>query len=84
MIAVPVLVVPLLNKALAGPSARSIVGLPSRLRELAWLQWPHQADHWLMATARLIAQPVAAALALSLCALLCAYLFTGLRRRARW
>ncbi|WP_328583727.1 ABC transporter ATP-binding protein [Streptomyces sp. NBC_00370] len=84
VIAVPVLVVPLLNKALAGPSARSIVGLPSRLRELAWLQWPHQADHWLMATARLIAQPVAAALALSLCALLCAYLFTGLRRRARW
>lgn len=84
VIAVPVLVVPLLNKALAGPSTRSIVGLPNRLRELAWLEWPHQADRWLMATARLIAQPVAAALALSLCALLCAYLFTGLRRRARW
>jgi hypothetical protein len=84
VIAVPVLVVPLVRKVLAGPSARSITGLPGRLRELAWLEWPHQADHWLMATIRLIGQPVAAALTLSLSALLCAYLFTGLRRRARW
>jgi hypothetical protein len=84
VVAVPVLVVPLVRKVLAGPSARSVVGLPDRLRELAWLEWPHEADRWLMATVRLAAQPVAAALALSLCALLCAYLFTGLRRRARW
>ncbi|MFJ4918313.1 ATP-binding cassette domain-containing protein [Streptomyces sp. NPDC088725] len=84
VIAVPVLVVPLVQRVLAGPSARSIVGLPARLRELAWLEWPHRADHWLIATARLAAQPVAAALTLSLSALLCAYLVTGLRRRARW
>ncbi|MFF2064571.1 ATP-binding cassette domain-containing protein [Streptomyces sp. NPDC058200] len=84
VVAVPTLVVPLLQKTLAGPSARSIVGLPVRLRELAWLEWPQQADRWLMAMVRLVAQPVAAALALSLSALLCAYLLTGLRRRARW
>ncbi|QIQ06772.1 ATP-binding cassette domain-containing protein [Streptomyces liangshanensis] len=84
VLAVPVAVVPLVQKALAGPSARSIVGLPGRLRELAWPAWPHQADRWLLATVRLIAQPVAAALTLSLLALLCAYLLTGLRRRARW
>ncbi|MFE2749187.1 ATP-binding cassette domain-containing protein [Streptomyces scopuliridis] len=84
VLAVPTLVVPLVQRALAGPSARSVVGLPGRLRELAWLDWPRQADHWLMATVRLVAQPVAAALTLSLSALLCAYLLTGLRRRARW
>ncbi|MFJ1648394.1 ATP-binding cassette domain-containing protein [Streptomyces sp. NPDC088258] len=84
VVAVPTLVGPLVQKALAGPSVRSVVGLPARLRELAWLDWPRQADHWLMATVRLVAQPVAAALALSLSVLLCAYLLTGLRRRARW
>ncbi|MFE4539460.1 ATP-binding cassette domain-containing protein [Streptomyces scopuliridis] len=84
VVAVPTLVVPLVQRALAGPSTRSVAGLPGRLRELAWLDWPRQADHWLMATARLVAQPVAAALVLSLSALLCAYLLTGLRRRARW
>lgn len=84
VLAVPVAVVPLVQKALAGPSARSIAGLPGRLRELAWPAWPPQADRWLPATVRLVAQPVAAALTLSLVALLCAYLLTGLRRRARW
>lgn len=84
VITVPTLVVPLVRTALAGPSTRSVVGLPDRLRELAWLEWPRQADHWLMATVRLAAQPVAAAMTLSLSALLCAYLLTGLRRRARW
>ncbi|MEV7426776.1 ATP-binding cassette domain-containing protein [Streptomyces sp. NPDC091212] len=84
VVAVPTLVGPLVQKALAGPSVRSLVGLPDRLRELTWLEWPRQADHWLMATVGLVAQPVAAALALSLSVLLCAYLLTGLRRRARW
>ncbi|WP_329062665.1 ATP-binding cassette domain-containing protein [Streptomyces sp. NBC_01429] len=84
VVAVPTLVGPLVQKALAGPSVRSFVGLPDRLRELTWLEWPRQADHWLMATVGLVAQPVAAALALSLSVLLCAYLLTGLRRRARW
>ncbi|MFJ2440047.1 MULTISPECIES: ATP-binding cassette domain-containing protein [unclassified Streptomyces] len=84
VVAVPTLVVPLVQKALAGPSARSVAGLPGRLRELAWPQWPHQIDHWLTVTAGLVVRPVAAALMLSLTALLCAYLLTGLRRRARW
>lgn len=84
VLAVPVVVVPLLQKGLAVPSARSITGLPARLRELAWPQWPEAADRWLVATGRVLAQPVGAALTLSLSALLCAYLFTSLRRRARW
>ncbi|MEU0952031.1 ATP-binding cassette domain-containing protein [Streptomyces niveus] len=84
VLAVPVVVVPLVQKGLAVPSARSIVGLPSRLRELAWPHWPEVVDRWLVATGRVLAQPVGTALALSLSALLCAYVFTSLRRRARW
>lgn len=84
VLAVPVVVVPLVQKGLAVPSARSIVGLPGRLRELAWPHWPEAVDRWLAATGRVLAQPVGAALALSLSALLCAYVFTSLRRRARW
>ncbi|MEU3187513.1 ABC transporter ATP-binding protein [Streptomyces sp. NPDC006923] len=84
VIAVPALLGPLAQKALAGPSARSIAGLPDRMRELAWVAWPREVDRWVMATVRLVAQPVGAALTLSLSALLCAYLLTGLRRGARW
>ncbi|WP_329041143.1 ATP-binding cassette domain-containing protein [Streptomyces sp. NBC_00178] len=84
VLAVPVLVVPLVQKLLAGPSARSIAGLPGRLRELAWLQWPYEADRWVMAAVRVVAQPVGLALTLSLSALICAYVFTGLRGKARW
>ncbi|MCP3818568.1 ATP-binding cassette domain-containing protein [Streptomyces sp. A3M-1-3] len=84
VLAVPVLVVPLVHKAIAHPSARSAVGFPARLRELAWVEWPHAADRWLVAAMRVMSQPVGAALTLSLVALLCAYLFTGLRSRARW
>ncbi|MFF1462961.1 ATP-binding cassette domain-containing protein [Streptomyces sp. NPDC058330] len=84
VLAVPVLVVPLVQKLLAGPSARSIVGLPARLRELTWLQWPYEVDRWAMAAVRVVAQPVGVALSLSLSVLICAYVFTGLRGRARW
>ncbi|MFF4248005.1 ATP-binding cassette domain-containing protein [Streptomyces sp. NPDC001822] len=84
VLAVPVLVVPLVQKLLAGPSARSITGLPGRLRELAWLQWPYEVDRWAMAAVRVVAQPVGLALTLSLAALICAYAFTGLRGKARW
>ncbi|MFE3602561.1 ATP-binding cassette domain-containing protein [Streptomyces sp. NPDC059142] len=84
VVAVPTLVVPLLQRVFAGPSVRSVAGLPGRLRDMAWPLWPHRADQWLAATFGLVAQPVAAALTLSLSALLCAYLLTGLRRRARW
>ncbi|MFJ8882052.1 ATP-binding cassette domain-containing protein [Streptomyces sp. NPDC102402] len=84
VLAVPVLVVPLMQKLLAGPSARSITGLPGRLRELGWLQWPYEADRWAMAAVRVVAQPVGLALSLSLSTLICAYVFTSLRGRARW
>ncbi|WP_097869171.1 ATP-binding cassette domain-containing protein [Streptomyces sp. rh34] len=84
VLAVPVLVVPLVQKLFAAPSARSVAGLPGRLRELAGWQLPQQADHWVLAVARVVAQPVGTALALSLSALICAYLFTSLRGRARW
>ncbi|MFI7290825.1 ATP-binding cassette domain-containing protein [Streptomyces anulatus] len=84
VLAVPVLVVPLVQKLFAAPSARSVAGLPGRLRELAGWQLPQGADHWVLAVARVVAQPVGTALALSLSALICAYLFTSLRGKARW
>ncbi|MFD4237183.1 ATP-binding cassette domain-containing protein [Streptomyces sp. NPDC058542] len=84
VLAVPVLVVPLVQKLFAAPSARSVAGLPGRLRELGGWQLPQQADHWVLAVARVVAQPVGTALALSLSALICAYLFTSLRGKARW
>ncbi len=84
VLAVPVLVAPVAQQVILSPSVRSVAGLPGRLREVAWLQWPYEADRWLVAAVRVAAQPVGAALALSLCALLCAYLFVGLRRSAHW
>ncbi|MGW3625318.1 ATP-binding cassette domain-containing protein [Streptomyces sp. NPDC000880] len=84
VLAVPVLIAPLVQTALISPSVRSIVGLPDRLRDLAWVQLPLQADDWLAAGGSLLAQPFGAAMTLSLSALICAYLFTGLRRSARW
>lgn len=84
VLAVPVLVVPLVERMPKGSTVRSVTGLPGRLRELAWLQWPQEADRWLLAVVRLVAHPVGAALALSLSVLICAYLFTGLRGRIRW
>ncbi|MEU3503339.1 ATP-binding cassette domain-containing protein [Streptomyces hundungensis] len=84
VLAVPVVVVPLLKKAVDGRSVRSVAGLPDRLRDLAWVRWPHALDHWLIAVLHLVAEPVGAALALSLTVLICAYLVTGLRARARW
>ncbi|MFJ6810834.1 ATP-binding cassette domain-containing protein [Streptomyces anulatus] len=84
VLAVPVLVVPLVQRFFAAPSARSVAGLPGRLRELVGWQLPQQADHWVLAVARVVAQPVGTALALSLSALICAYLLTSLRGKARW
>ena len=83
VISVPVLVVPLVQKALAGSSVRMAAGLPLRLREVFLLQWPFGGERYLWAVARVIAQPVGGALTLSLTALLCAYLLTTLRSRVR-
>lgn len=84
VLAVPVLMVPLIQAMPKAPTARSVSGFPGRLGELAWLQWPHEADRWVMALVRVVAHPVGTALTLSLSVLVCAYLFTSLRSRVRW
>ncbi|MCX4783557.1 ATP-binding cassette domain-containing protein [Streptomyces sp. NBC_01264] len=83
VLAVPVMVVPLVRKALDGPSAYPVTGLVERLRGLAWAQWPPEADRVVLGAIRVMAQPVGTALVLSLMVLLCAYGFTGLRGRVR-
>ncbi|WP_405868748.1 MULTISPECIES: ATP-binding cassette domain-containing protein [unclassified Streptomyces] len=83
VIAVPVLVVPLVQKALAGSSVRTAAGFPLRLREVLLVQWPVGGERYLTAVARVVSQPVGGALTLSLTALLCAYLLTTLRSRVR-
>ncbi|MFH8626927.1 ATP-binding cassette domain-containing protein [Streptomyces vietnamensis] len=84
VLAVPVAFVPLLQKVLTGPSVRSAAGLPARLREFAGPQWSPALDRWLAGVLRVVGQPAGVALSLTLTGLLCAYVFTGLRRRARW
>ncbi|MFE7070520.1 ATP-binding cassette domain-containing protein [Streptomyces sp. NPDC057620] len=83
VLAVPILVVPIVQKVLEGPSVRTAAGLSTRLRELVLVRWPFGGEHYLVAAAEVIAQPVAGALMLSLTALLCAYLLTTLRSRVR-
>ncbi|WOX21667.1 ABC transporter ATP-binding protein [Streptomyces solicathayae] len=82
VLAVPVAVVPALRATVA--SGRSVAGLPARLRELMPMRWPSAGDRWLDSVFQVVGQPVGVALVLSLTTLLCAYLLTGLRRRARW
>lgn len=84
VLAVPLMVVPLVRKALDGPSAYPASGLAARLRGLAWAQWPPEADRLILGALRVMAQPVGTALVLSLMVLLCAYGFTGLRSCVRW
>ncbi|MET7698126.1 ABC transporter ATP-binding protein [Streptomyces sp. NPDC005485] len=83
VLAVPILVVPLVQKALERPSVRTAAGFPERLRELVLMQWPFGGERYLAAGARVVAQPVGGALMLSLTGLLCAYLLTTLRGRVR-
>ncbi|MEU7075437.1 ABC transporter ATP-binding protein [Streptomyces narbonensis] len=84
VLAVPVAFVPLLQMVLTGPSVRSVAGLPARLREIAGPQWSPGVDRWLAGALRVVGQPAGVALSLVLTGLLCAYVVTGLRRRARW
>ncbi|WP_028802297.1 ATP-binding cassette domain-containing protein [Streptomyces sp. 142MFCol3.1] len=83
VLAVPVLVVPLVQKVWEGPSVRTAAGFPLRLRELVMMQWPFGGERFLTAGVRMVAQPVGGALMLSLTALLCAYLLTTLRSKVR-
>lgn len=83
VVAVPVVVVPLVEKAMAGPAVRMAADFPLRMHHVLMLQWPFGGERYLLAMARVVAQPVGGALALSLTALLCAYLITTLRSRLR-
>ncbi|WP_369226041.1 ATP-binding cassette domain-containing protein [Streptomyces sp. R39] len=83
VLAVPVLVVPVVHEAVQGTGVRMAAGLPMRLRETFLLKWPFGGERYLAGAARVLAQPVGGALALSLAALLCAYLFSTLRARVR-
>jgi ABC-type multidrug transport system ATPase subunit len=83
VLAVPVAVVPLVQHVFGAPSVRAAAGIAGRLRELTLPQWPFGGERYVAALARLVAQPVGGALTLSLGALLCAYVCTTLRTRAR-
>jgi hypothetical protein len=83
VMAVPVVVVPLAQNVLEGPSMRAAAGFPMRLREVFLLQWPFGGERYLTALVRVVVQPVGSALTLSLSALVCAYLLTTLRSRVR-
>ncbi|MEW1776522.1 ATP-binding cassette domain-containing protein [Streptomyces sp. NPDC086777] len=82
VLAVPVLVVPVVHRAVQGAGVRMAAGLPMRMRETFLLKWPFGGERYLVGAARVLAQPEGAALALSLVALVCAYLYSTLRTRA--
>lgn len=83
VLAVPVAVVPLVHRLFEGSYVRVAAGIHVRMREVLLLQWPFGGERYLLGLARVIAQPVGGAMTLSLAALLCAYLITTLRARAR-
>ncbi|MEU0116647.1 ATP-binding cassette domain-containing protein [Streptomyces bobili] len=83
VVAVPVVVVPLVQKAVESASVRTAAGMSVRLREVLLSQWPFGGDRYVAAALRVVTQPVGGALALSLSCLLCAYLLTTLRSRIR-
>lgn len=83
VLAVPVAVVPLVHRLFEGSYVRVVAGIHVRMREVLLLQWPFGGERYLLGLVRVIAQPVGGAMTLSLAALLCAYLITTLRARAR-
>jgi len=82
VLAVPVLVVPLVQKAW-GPLLRAAADFSARIHESAPPRWPFGGERCVAVLARMIAQPVGSALALSVTALLCAYLLATRCSRAR-
>ncbi len=54
------------------PAVRLAADFPVRMHEVFLLQWPFEGERYLLAAARILAQPVGAAMALPLAALLCA------------
>lgn len=82
LLAVPILAVPLVQRAAQDPSLRSLVMLPHRLRAATLDRPPSMIDRGLAVALRLASQPVGQALMLSVAVLLCAYALTGLRGRS--
>ncbi|GGR93307.1 ABC transporter [Streptomyces humidus] len=83
VVAVPVVVVPVVQQLVGSASVRTAAGLSLRLRETLLLQWPFGGERYLTAAVRVIAQPVGGAMTLSLAALVCAYVLTTLRSKVR-
>jgi ABC-type multidrug transport system ATPase subunit len=83
VLAVPVLVVPLVHKALEGATVRTTEGFSARLHEFPLMHWAFGDGRYLAAVARMIDQPVGGALLLSIACLLGGYLLTALRGRIR-
>ncbi|MGW5331151.1 ABC transporter ATP-binding protein [Streptomyces bauhiniae] len=83
VLAVPVAVVPLVHRFFEGSYVRVAAGIHVRMREVLLLQWPFGGERYVLGFARVIGQPVGGAMTLSLAALLCAYVITTLRARAR-
>ncbi|MEU0228258.1 ATP-binding cassette domain-containing protein [Streptomyces sp. NPDC006284] len=83
VVAVPVLLVPIVQKLWDGPSVRTAADLPMRIREALLTTWPFGGERYVAEALRVIVQPVGGALTLSLTTLLCAYLLMTLRSRVR-
>jgi ABC-type multidrug transport system ATPase subunit len=81
LLAVPILAVPVVRRAMDEPSLHSLVGLPHRLRAVALDRPPSMLNRGVAAVLRLAGQPVGQALMLSVAVLLFAYALTGLRGR---
>ncbi|HET9383285.1 MAG TPA: ATP-binding cassette domain-containing protein [Streptomyces sp.] len=81
VVAVPVAVVPLVQRLLEGASVRTAAGLPARLREVLPLPWPFGGERYVARATGMVVQPVGGALALSLAALLCVYVVGAVRSR---
>lgn len=82
LLAVPILAVPVVQRAGQDPSLRSLVMLPHRLRAATLDRSPSMIDRGLAVALRLASQPVGQALMLSVAVLLCAYALTGLRGKS--
>ncbi|MGV9848843.1 ATP-binding cassette domain-containing protein [Streptomyces sp. NPDC003442] len=82
LLAVPILAVPVVQRAAQDPSLRSLVMLPHRLRAATLDRSPSMIDRGLAVALRLASQPVGQALMLSVAVLLCAYALTGLRGKS--
>jgi hypothetical protein len=81
VVAVPILIAPAVRTLLGGPTGRSLDGLPERMESALLVPWPPGVDSWVSAGVRLAFQPLGPALALSLAAMLFAYLVAAVRSR---